>query len=162
MKIAQVVEICTLVRHVNLASYVDTMCSSHTFNIIYKSKGQRHVLSVFNWIITYFKPDCKYIILQIEILSMTFIFHTTAELSQEKRLWRKYERKYKQSKLTVDKLQLQERRNEYYALLNSTKKEYIKIRLKMPNHQKIFINYGISFWIGNKKPYYHHMIVLNR
>ena len=44
----------------------------------------------------------------------------TAELSQEKRLRHKYERKYKQSKLTVDKLQLQEQRNKYNALLNST------------------------------------------
>ena len=36
-----------------------------------------------------------------------------------------------------------------------------KIRLKMPNHQKIFIKYAISFWIGNKKPCYRRMIVLN-
>ena len=76
----------------------------------------------------------------------------TAELSQEKRLRRKYERKYKQSKLTVDKLQLQQQRNKYDALLNSTKNDYIKYKIKMPNHQKIFIKYAISFWIGHNKP----------
>ena len=54
----------------------------------------------------------------------------TAELSQEKRLRRKYERKYKQSKLTVDKLQLQEQRNKYNAFLNSTKKDYIKNKIE--------------------------------
>ena len=32
----------------------------------------------------------------------------------------------------------------------------------MPQHQKIIIRYAISFWIGNKKPYLHRMIVLNR
>ena len=86
----------------------------------------------------------------------------TAELSQEKRLRRRYERKYNQSKLTVDKLQLQEQRNKYNALLNSTKKDYFKNKIEMPNHQKIFIKYAISFWFGNKKLFYHRMIVLNR
>ena len=60
----------------------------------------------------------------------------TAELSQEKRLWRKYEQKYKQSKLTVDKLQLQEQRNKYNALLNSTKKDYIKNKIENAESSK--------------------------
>ena len=60
----------------------------------------------------------------------------TAELSQEKRLRRKYERKYKQSKLTVDKLQLQEQRNKYNALLNSTKKDYIKNKIENAESSK--------------------------
>ena len=57
-------------------------------------------------------------------------------LSQEKRLRRKYERKYKQTKLTVDKLQLQEQRNEYNALLNSTKKDYIKNKIENAESSK--------------------------
>ena len=60
----------------------------------------------------------------------------TAELSQKKRLRRKYERKYKQSKLTVDKLQLQEQRNKYNALLNSTKKDYIKNKIENAESSK--------------------------
>ena len=86
----------------------------------------------------------------------------TAELSQEKRLRYRYERKYKWSKLTVGKLQLQEQRNKNNALLNSTKKDYIKNDIEMPNHQKIFIKYAISCWFGDKKPNFHRMIVLNR
>ena len=54
----------------------------------------------------------------------------TAELSQEKRLRRKYERKYKQSKLTVGTLQLQDKRGKYNAHLNSTKKDYIKNKIE--------------------------------
>ena len=54
----------------------------------------------------------------------------TAELSQESRLRLKYERKYKQSKLTVDKLHIQEQRNKYNALLSSTKKDYIKNKIE--------------------------------
>ena len=61
----------------------------------------------------------------------------TAELSQEKRLRRKYERKYKQSKLTVDKLQLQEQRNKYNTLLNSTKKDYIKNKIENAESSKV-------------------------
>ena len=60
----------------------------------------------------------------------------TAELSQEKRLRRKYEWKYKQSKLTVDKLQLQEQRNKYNALLNSTKKDYLKNKIENAESSK--------------------------
>ena len=56
--------------------------------------------------------------------------------SQEKRLPRKYERKYKQSKLTVDKLQLQEQRNKWNALLNSTKKDYIKNKIEKAESSK--------------------------
>ena len=44
-----------------------------------------------------------------------------AELYQEKRLWRKYERKYKQSKSNMDKLQSQEQRNKYNALVDISK-----------------------------------------
>ena len=60
----------------------------------------------------------------------------TAELSQEKRLRRKYKWKYKQSKLTVDKLQLQEQRHKYNALLNSTKKDYIKNKIENAESSK--------------------------
>ena len=49
---------------------------------------------------------------------------------------------YKPSKLTVDKLQLQEQRNKYNALLNSTKKGYIKNKIE---NLKTFLNYAISF-----------------
>ena len=60
----------------------------------------------------------------------------TAELPQEKRLRRKYERKYKQSKLTVNKLQLQEQRSKYNALLNFTKKDYIKNKIENAESSK--------------------------
>ena len=60
----------------------------------------------------------------------------TTELSQEKRLRRKYQQRYKQSKLTVDKMQLQEQRNEYNALLNSTKKDYIKNKIENAESSK--------------------------
>ena len=52
----------------------------------------------------------------------------TVEQSQEKKIRRKYEWKYKQSKLTVDKLH--EQWTEYDALLNSTKQDYIKNKIE--------------------------------
>ena len=60
----------------------------------------------------------------------------TAELSQEKRLQRRYERNYKQSKLTVGKLQSQEQRNKYNTLLISTKKDYIKNKIEDTDSSK--------------------------
>ena len=50
----------------------------------------------------------------------------TVELSAEKRLRRKCEKKYKNTQLESDKLLLKEKRNKYNNLLNSTKKDYIK------------------------------------
>ena len=60
----------------------------------------------------------------------------TAELSQQKRLRRKYERKYKQSELTVDKLQLHEQRNKYNAFLNSTKNDYTQNKIENAESSK--------------------------
>ena len=39
-------------------------------------------------------------------------------------------------KLTVDKMQLQEQRNKYNALLNSTKKDYIKYKIENAESSK--------------------------
>ena len=66
-------------------------------------------------------------------------------ISQEKRLRRKYEWKYKQSKLTVDELQLQAQRNKYNVLLNSTKKDYIKNKIENAESSTDLYEYAISF-----------------
>ena len=60
----------------------------------------------------------------------------TADLSAKKRLRRKFERKYKHTKLESDKLILNEQRNEYNALLSSTKKEYIKNNIEKAETSK--------------------------
>ena len=54
----------------------------------------------------------------------------TAELSAEKRLRRKCERKYKNTQLESDKLLLKEQRNTYNILLNSIKNDNIKNRIE--------------------------------
>ena len=60
----------------------------------------------------------------------------TAELSAEKRLRRKCERKYKNTQLESDKLLLKEQRNKYNNLLNSTKKNYIKNKIENAQSSK--------------------------
>ena len=61
---------------------------------------------------------------------------STAELSAEKRLWRKCERKYKNTQVVSDKLLLKEQRNRYNNLLNSTKKGYIKNKIENAQSSK--------------------------
>ena len=58
-----------------------------------------------------------------------------AELSAEKRLRRKCERKYKNTQLESDKLLLKEQRNKYNNILNSTKNDYIKNKLENAQSQ---------------------------
>ena len=60
----------------------------------------------------------------------------TAELSAEKRLRRKCERKYKNTHLESDKLLLKEQRNKYNNLLNFTKKDYIKNKIENAQSSK--------------------------
>ena len=60
----------------------------------------------------------------------------TAELSAEKRLRRKCEKKYKNTQLESDKLLLKEQRNKYNNLLNSTKKDYIKNKIENAQSSK--------------------------
>ena len=58
------------------------------------------------------------------------------ELSAEKRLRRKCERKYKNAQLESDKLLLKDQRNKYNNLLNSTKKDYIKNQIENAQSSK--------------------------
>ena len=53
----------------------------------------------------------------------------TADLSKEKRLRRKLERKFKQTQSAADKLVLQTQRNKYNNLLTTTKKDYFKTKI---------------------------------
>ena len=60
----------------------------------------------------------------------------TAELSAEKWLRRKCERKYKNTQWESDKLLLKEQRNKYNNLLNSNKKDYIKDKIENAQSSK--------------------------
>ena len=65
----------------------------------------------------------------------------TAELSEHKRLRRKCDRTYKQTRSESDKISLTEQRNTYNNLLNSIKKNYF--RIKIANAQSSKYLYGI-------------------
>ena len=62
------------------------------------------------------------------------------EMSAEKRLRRKCERKYKNTQLESDKSLLKEQRNKCNNLLNSTKKDYIKNNIENAQSSKDLYN----------------------
>ena len=64
----------------------------------------------------------------------------TAELSKEKRLRRKLERKYKRTRSSVDKCTLQAQRNKYNRLLSDTKRDYFNAKITSAQSSKELYN----------------------
>ena len=64
----------------------------------------------------------------------------TSELTKEKQVRRKLERRYKRSNLSVDKDQLDHQRNKYNYLLNEAKKNYFKSKVENAETPKELYN----------------------
>ena len=71
-----------------------------------------------------------------------------SKLSEEKRLKRKYERRYNKSRLAVDRALYCHQRDEYNNLLNTTKQEYFKDKIESATStQELFkVFYNILNW----------------